>query len=110
MLRAERPKSVEDIVRLQHPVAEDVAVHAADAHHREGLLIDILAQFAKVPPHANPSAARSNAEPLADDNHVSRRVAKASAEPESHVEPLFQLARSDQAAVPLSAATTRYGS
>ena len=63
MLRAERPEQ-SDIVRLQHPVAEDVAVHAADAHHREGLLIDVSAQFAKVPPHANPRAARGDAEPL----------------------------------------------
>ena len=46
------------IVGQQHAVAEHVARHVADAHHRDRVVVDIEAEDATVPAHALPGAAR----------------------------------------------------
>jgi hypothetical protein len=53
-----------DVTREQHPVAEDVTAHVADADHDEVLLLDVVVELAEVPPHALPRAARGDAHRL----------------------------------------------
>ncbi len=97
-----------DLAREQHAVAEDVARHVADADNGERSRVDVAAELAEVPLDALPGAARSDAERLVV---VALRAAgrECVAEPEA-VLGAIALAVSENAAVPLSAATTRYAS
>ena len=49
-----------DVLRQQHAVAENVSTHVADADHGEILVLDVLAEFAKVPLHRFPCPARGD--------------------------------------------------
>ena len=53
-----------DLIRPQHPVAEDVARHVADADDRERLALGVVPELAEVPAHALPGAAGGDAERL----------------------------------------------
>jgi hypothetical protein len=97
-----------DVRRQQHPVAEHVAGHVADARDGEVLRLRVHAELAEVALDALPGAARRDAHLLVV---VARGAARgegvASQKPYSAE---IALATSEKLAVPLSAATTRYGS
>ena len=95
-----------DVLGQQHPVAEHVAGHVADADDGEVLGLGVDAELAEVPLDRLPRAARGDAHRLvvvADRAAGGERVA----EPEAVVAPRRSLAMSENVAVPLSAATTR---
>ena len=97
-----------DLPALQQAVAEHVARHVADADHREGLRLHVDAQVSEVVLHRHPGAARGDRQLLVI---VAVRAARGErvAQPEA-VLLRHLLAVSERCAVPLSAATTRYGS
>jgi hypothetical protein len=102
--RAEQP----DVLRQQHPVAEDVAAHVPDADDGEVRRLDVDVQLTEVAGHRLPRAARGDAHRLVV---VAGRPARGERVPE----PEAAVARDgvgdvEKLAVPLSAATTRYGS
>ena len=53
-----------DVLGQQHPVAEDVAGHVADADDGEVLLLDVDVELAEVPGHRLPGAAGGDAHRL----------------------------------------------
>ena len=49
------------VLRLEHPIAEHVAGHVADAHHRDRLALDVDVELAEVPLDRLPRAAGGDA-------------------------------------------------
>ena len=96
-------------VRQQHAVAEHVAGHVADADAGEVLRLRVAAQRAEVALDRFPGAAGGDAHALvvvADRTAGGERIVQ----PEAMHRGAMPLAMSENVAVPLSAATTRYGS
>ncbi len=75
-----------DLLRQQHPVAEHIARHVADADHVERLFLDVLAHLAEVPLHRLPRA-------LGGDAHGFVVVPDRAAARECIVEPEAVVAR-----------------